>query len=87
MRVFELFKEQVPPAQRDSRSDNPTQVDNGRDETRSHPTKLTPHEASNIKEMVTATEYRHMPLRTVSVYAQKSESSPASSPRHLPTAP
>jgi len=38
---------------------------------RSHPTQLTPNEVSTIKEMVTATEYRHMPLRTLSVYAQR----------------
>ena len=38
---------------------------------RSHPTQLTPNEVSAIKEMVTATEYRHMPLRTLSVYAQR----------------
>jgi hypothetical protein len=36
---------------------------------RSHPTQLTPAEVSTIKEMVTATEYRHMPLRTLAVYA------------------
>jgi len=38
---------------------------------RSHPTQLTPTEVSTIKEMVTATEYRHMPLRTLSLYAQR----------------
>ena len=38
---------------------------------RSHPTQLTPAEVSTIKEMVTATEYRHMPLRTLSLYAQR----------------
>jgi putative transposase len=38
---------------------------------RSHPTQLTPTEVSSIKEMVTATEYRHMPLRTLSLYAQR----------------
>jgi len=38
---------------------------------RSHPTQLTPHEVSTIKEMVSATEYRHMPLRTLSLYAQR----------------
>jgi len=38
---------------------------------RSHPTQLTPAEVSTIKEMVTATEYRHMPLRTLAVYAQR----------------
>ncbi len=53
----------------------------------SHPTQLTPKEVSTIKEMVTATEYRHVPLRTLAVYAQKSESWPASSPRHHRTAP
>ena len=37
---------------------------------RSHPMQLTPEEVSAIKEMVTATEYRHMPLRTLSLYAQ-----------------
>ena len=38
---------------------------------RSHPTQLTPAEVSAIKEMVTALEYRHMPLRTLSRYAQR----------------
>ena len=38
---------------------------------RSHPTQLTPTEVSTIKEMVTATEYRHMPLRTLSLYVQR----------------
>jgi transposase InsO family protein len=38
---------------------------------RSHPTQLTPAEVSTIKEMVTAAEYRHMPLRTLSLYAQR----------------
>jgi transposase InsO family protein len=38
---------------------------------RSHPTQLTPAEVSTIKEMVTASEYRHMPLRTLAVYAQR----------------
>jgi len=38
---------------------------------RSHPTQLTPTEVSTIKEMVTATEYRHMPLRTLALYAQR----------------
>ena len=38
---------------------------------RSHPTQLTPTEVSTIKEMVTATDYRHMPLRTLSLYAQR----------------
>lgn len=38
---------------------------------RSHPTQLTPTEVSTIKEMVTATDYRHMPLRTLSFYAQR----------------
>jgi len=38
---------------------------------RSHPTQLTPTEVSTIKEMVTATGYRHMPLRTLSLYAQR----------------
>ena len=38
---------------------------------RSHPTQLTPAEVSTIKEMVTATEYRHMPLRTLALYAQR----------------
>jgi len=33
--------------------------------------KLALHEVSTIKEMVTATEYRHMPLRTLAVYAQR----------------
>jgi len=38
---------------------------------RAHPTQLTPAEVSTIEEMVTATEYRHMPLRTLAVYAQR----------------
>ena len=38
---------------------------------RSHPTQLSPAEVSTIKQMVIATEYRHMPLRTLSLYAQR----------------
>ena len=38
---------------------------------RSHPTQLTPKEVGTIKDMVTATEYRHMPLRTLALYAQR----------------
>jgi len=38
---------------------------------RSHPTQLTPAEVSTIKEMVTTAEYRHMPLRALSLYAQR----------------
>ena len=38
---------------------------------RSRPTQLTRTEVSTIKEMVTATEYRHMPLRSLSLYAQR----------------
>ena len=38
---------------------------------RSHPTQLSPAEVRTIKEMVAATEYRHMPLRTLSLYAQR----------------
>ena len=38
---------------------------------RSHPTQLTPAEVSTIKETDTATEYRHMPLRALSLYAQR----------------
>ena len=38
---------------------------------RSHPKQLTPAEVSTIKQMVIATEYRHMPLRTLSLYAQR----------------
>ncbi len=38
---------------------------------RSHPTQLTPKEVSTIKDMVTANEYRHMPLRTLALYAQR----------------
>jgi len=38
---------------------------------RSHPSQLTPAEVSTIKQMVIATEYRHMPLRTLSLYAQR----------------
>jgi transposase InsO family protein len=38
---------------------------------RSHPTQLTSAEVSTIKEMVTASEYRHMPIRTLSLYAQR----------------
>ena len=37
----------------------------------SHPMQLTPHEVSTIKQMVTAAQYRHMPLRTLAVYAQR----------------
>jgi len=33
--------------------------------------QLTPTEVSTIKEMVTATEYRHMPIRTLSLCAQR----------------
>jgi transposase InsO family protein len=38
---------------------------------RSHPTQLTAAEVSTIKEMVIASEYRHMPLRTLALYAQR----------------
>ncbi|MFC1611390.1 transposase [Myxococcota bacterium] len=38
---------------------------------RSHPTQLTPKEVSSIKEMVTSDDSRHMPLRTLAVYAQR----------------
>ncbi len=38
---------------------------------RSHPTQLTPAEVSTIEDMVTATAYRHMPLRTLTLYAQR----------------
>jgi transposase InsO family protein len=38
---------------------------------RSRPTQLTPAEVSTIKEMVTASENRHMPLRTLALYAQR----------------
>jgi transposase InsO family protein len=38
---------------------------------RSHPTQLTPNEVLTIKEMVTSAEYRHMPLRTLALYAQR----------------
>ena len=38
---------------------------------RSHPMQLTPNEVSTIQEMVTALEYRHMPLPTLSLYAQR----------------
>jgi putative transposase len=38
---------------------------------RSHPMQLTAHEVSPIKEIVTATEYRHMALRTLALYAER----------------
>ncbi len=38
---------------------------------RSRPTQLTPKEVSTIKDMVTGLEYRHMPLRTLALYAQR----------------
>jgi len=38
---------------------------------RSHQAQLTPTEVSTIKEMVTATDYRHMPLRALPLYAQR----------------
>ncbi|MFC1611426.1 transposase [Myxococcota bacterium] len=38
---------------------------------RRHPTQLTPKEVSRIKEMVTGEEYRHMPLGTLALYAQR----------------
>ena len=53
------------------RADEPCELDDRSSCPRSHPTQLTPAEVSTIKEMVTATEYRHMPLRTLSLYAQR----------------
>ncbi len=53
------------------RAENRCELDDRSSCPRSHPTQLTPAEVSSIKEMVTATEYRHMPLRTLAVYAQR----------------
>ena len=58
---YHAWKQAEKPCELDDRSSCP----------RSHPTQLTPVEVSTIKEMVTATEYRHMPLRTLAVYAQR----------------
>ena len=38
---------------------------------RSHPTQLLPTEVLTIKRMVTSEDYRHMPLRTLALYAQR----------------
>jgi len=38
---------------------------------RLYPTQLLPQEVSAIKDMVTGVEYRHMPLRTLALYAQR----------------
>lgn len=38
---------------------------------RSHPTQLTPNEVSTIRDMVIDVEYRHMPLRTLALHAQR----------------
>ena len=53
------------------RADKRCELDDRSSCPRSHPTQLTPAEVSTIKDMVTATEYRHMPLRTLSLYAQR----------------
>jgi transposase InsO family protein len=53
------------------RADKRCELDDRLSCPRSHPTQLTPAEVSTIKEMVTATEYRHMPLRTLSLHAQR----------------
>ena len=52
------------------RADKRCELDDRSSCPRSHPTQLTPTEVSTIKDMVTATEYRHMPLRALSLYAQ-----------------
>jgi hypothetical protein len=44
------------------RADKRCELDDRSSCPRSHPTQLTPAEVSTIKEMVTATEYRHMPV-------------------------
>jgi hypothetical protein len=58
----------LPPARYHAwkRADKRCELDDRPSCPRSHPTQLTPTEVSTIKEMVTATEYRHMPLRTLS---------------------
>jgi|ERR1017187_4840121 hypothetical protein len=38
---------------------------------RTSPGRLTAAEVATVKEMVLAPEYRHMPLRTLSIYAQR----------------
>ncbi len=53
------------------RADKRCELDDRSSCPRSYPMQLTPHEVSTIKEMVTASEYRHMPLRTLAVYAQR----------------
>ena len=53
------------------RADKRCELDDRSSCPRSYPMQLTPYEVSTIKEMVTASEYRHMPLRTLAVYAQK----------------
>jgi putative transposase len=53
------------------RADKRCELDDRSSCPRSHPTQLTPTEVSTIKEMVTATEYRHMPLRALSLHAQR----------------
>ena len=53
------------------RAEKRSELDDRSSCPRSHPTQLTPTEVSAIKEMVTATEYRHMPLRTLALYAQR----------------
>ena len=53
------------------RADKRCELDDRSSCPSSHPTQLTPAEVCTIKEMVTATEYRHMPLRTLSLYAQR----------------
>jgi len=53
------------------RADKRCELDDRSSCPRSHPTQLTPAEVSTIKEMVTAAEYRHMPLRALSLYAQR----------------
>jgi transposase InsO family protein len=53
------------------RADKRCELDDRSSCPRSHPTQLTPAEVSTIQEMVTAAEYRHMPLRALSLYAQR----------------
>jgi len=53
------------------RADQRCELDDQSSCPRSYPMQLTPDEVSTIKEMVTASEYRHMPLRTLAAYAQR----------------
>jgi hypothetical protein len=53
------------------RADQRYELDDRSSCPRSYPMQLTPDEVGTIKEMVTASEYRHMPLRTLAAYAQR----------------